>query len=274
MDFTNFFLSALTASSVSFSVSGITALSIHDDCFNVFPSIPDKSINLIVCDLPFGVTDNSWDCVLPLDQLWAEYKRVLVDGGAIVLNAQMPFSAELVITNKKGFKSEYIWMKDKHSNFLNAKKMVMRKHESVLVFGKDKAGLKTYNPQFTEGKPYRSRSRTKTKNYSYIHQENYLNENTGFRYPVSLLSFPVVRRTSHPTEKPTSLVEYFIKTFSNPGDLVLDNCGGVGTAGVASLNTGRNCIVIEKEREYFDIGAVRLRAMTEISGLNSEIQEQ
>lgn len=228
---------------------------IQGDCFEVMPRIASGSIDLIICDLPYGITQNEWDKPLELARLWVEYERVIKENGAIILTAAQPFTSQLVMSNPKLFRYEIIWQKNKTTGFLNAKKMPLRAHESILVFYKK---LPTYNPQKTTGhKPVNSFTK-RTSDGS-----NYGETKTGItgggqtdRYPTTVLQVPVVNNDSrekiHPTQKPVELLEYLIKTFSNPGDLVLDNCAGSGSTGEAAKRTGRDFILIEKEIEYVE----------------------
>lgn len=215
--------------------------------------IPDKSIDLIVCDLPYGVTNqNKWDQLLPLDELWKQYKRVIKDNGAIVLTAVKPFSSMLIASNPKMYRYDIIWEKNKSTGFLNAKKMPLRAHEEILVFYKK---LPTYNPQKTTGhKP----ANTYTKHTN--DGTNYGKTKSGItgggqtdRYPTSVWKIPVMNnddpRKFHPTQKPVELYEKIIKTYSNVGDTILDNCSGAGTAAIACLNTGRNYIGFEWSKD-------------------------
>ncbi len=224
---------------------------INGDCLEYLPTIPDKSVDLILCDLPYGTTQNKWDSIIPLDKLWKEYNRI--SRGAVVLTAAQPFTSILVSSFLEGFKYEWIWQKDNGTGFLNAKKQPLRNHESVLVFYKEQP---EYNPQMTEGKPYKCKSGRATENYG--SQVSVITENKGERYPLSIILFKRDKDKQHPTQKPVALMEYLIKTYTNPGDLVLDNCMGSGTTGVACKNLGRAFIGIEKDPEYFKIAEERI----------------
>jgi site-specific DNA-methyltransferase (adenine-specific) len=224
----------------------------EDDCFNVFPEIEDESVDMILCDLPYGTTACKWDTILPLEDLWLEYKRLIKPHGAIVLTASQPFTSYLVMSNPDMFRYEWIWEKSNGGGFLLANKMPLKRHENILIFY-DK--LPQYNPQKTEGTPYSA----KRAFGGYFMGEKqgkevagWVTENDGSRYPTSILNFN--NETGlHPTQKPVALFEYLIKTYTNENDLVLDNCAGSGTTGVACQNLNRNCILIEKEPEYCDI---------------------
>lgn len=225
---------------------------IHGDCLEVMKSIPDGSVDLILCDLPYGTTRNKWDSVIDLPSLWDEYKRISC--GAIVLTAQTPFDKVLGASNLNTLRYEWIWRKEAGTGFLNAKRAPLKDHENVLVFY-DKPP--TYNPQMREGfKPYKCKKGGETSNYNPSGIVTTLSG--GERYPVTVLEFPRDRAKLHPTQKPVALMEYLIKTYTNEGDLVLDNCMGSGTTGVACLNTGRRFIGIEKDDEYFEIAKKRI----------------
>ena len=228
------------------------------DCLELMKKIPDKSIDMILCDLPYGTTQNKWDSVIPFDKLWAQYNRIIKDHGAILLFSQMPFGANLIMSNLKMFRYEWIWEKEQGTGFLNANKMPLKKHENILVFYKH---LPTYNPQMREGfKPYynaRSNSDSHTSNYN--DYKIMPTSSDGTRYPIDIIKFNRDRGL-HPTQKPVALLEYLIKTYTNEGDLVLDNCMGSGSTGVACLNTNRDLIGMELDKEYFQIACDRLEA--------------
>ena len=224
------------------------------DCLELMNDIPDGSIDMILCDLPYGTTKNKWDSVIPFEPLWEQYNRVIKDNGAIVLFSQMPFTVDLVASNYKDFRYEWIWEKLSASGHLNANRMPMKKHENILVFYKK---LPTYNPQFTEGKPYVATYSTHSSNYG-KQKDNITTINDGKRYPVDIIKFNNDRGL-HPTQKPVELLEYLIKTYTNEGEIVLDNCMGSGSTGVACMNTGRRCIGFELDKQYFDIASERLQ---------------
>lgn len=215
--------------------------------------IPDASVDMILCDLPYGTTRNKWDSVLPLDQLWREYERVIKDNGAIVLTAQTPFDKVLGASNLNLLRYELIWEKSKSTGYLNARRMPMKSHENVLVFYKK---LPTYNPQLTEGTPYKNRHKPGDTGDNYgENKHDYSFDNKGTRFPRSVLKFDSVpsNEQSHPTQKPIALFEYLIRTYTNEGDIVLDNCMGSGTTAVAAINTGRQFIGFEMDAEYWRI---------------------
>lgn len=231
------------------------------DCLDLMLDLPDKSIDLILVDLPYGTTQNKWDSIIPLDRLWIEYKRIRKDNTAMVFTAAQPFSSILVCSNLKEFKYDWVWKKPKGTGHLNAKKQPMRDKEDILVFYKSQP---TYNPQFTKGAPYKDKAgkdhtKKTSMTESYGNYTNYREENNGFRYPKQVLEFGVVERgTLHPTQKPLDLMEYLMKTYSNEGDLVLDNAAGSGVTGEAAMNLKRNFILMEKEPKYYDIILERL----------------
>ena len=225
------------------------------DCVEGMKYIDDKSIDMILCDLPYGTTRNKWDSIIPLEPLWEQYKRIIKDNGAIVLTAQTPFDKVLGASNLDMLRYEWIWEKDNATGHLNAKKMPMKKHENILVFYKK---LPQYNPQFTEGKPYVVKRGRKSTNYG-DDVEGYdgITKSDGKRYPTSILRFN--KETGlHPTQKPVALFEYLIKTYTNEGETVLDNCMGSGTTAVACINTNRNFIGIELDEGYFKIAKERI----------------
>lgn len=252
---------------------------VHEgDCLTIMKDIPDKSVDMILCDLPYGTTACKWDTIIPFDKLWEQYERVIKDNGAIVLTAAQPFTSALVMSNPKLFKYDWTWRKPRGTGHLNAKKQPMRDKEDILVFYKRQS---TYNPQFTEGEPYSAMKGGKNSRESlkgdttygtFMNGAEYRNDNSGFRYPRQVLEFGVVERgTVHPTQKPVELFEYLIKTYTNKGEIVLDNCLGSGTTAIAAINTNRNFIGIEREPEYVTIARQRISdAMeTEVSGGDS-----
>ena len=218
-------------------------------------TIPDKSIDMILCDLPYGTTHNQWDKIIPFENLWGGYNRIIKDNGAIVLFSQQPFTSKLVSSNYKDFRYEWIWEKPQLTGFLNSHKMPMKSHENILLFYKH---LPTYNPQMTEGKPYKSVAGSKSSKYGKYHEVKIVNNGT--RYPKSIIRFNTDKSKSalHPTQKPVALCEYLIKTYTNEGETVLDNCMGSGTTGVACVNTKRNFIGFELDEKYFETAKNRI----------------
>lgn len=230
---------------------------VNADCFDVFPCIETGSIDAIICDLPYGTTQNKWDSVLPLDKLWSEYKRILKDNGCIVLFGNQPFTTDLIYSNRDWFKYEIIWDKGRASGHLNAKIMPLRKHDNILIFAKKKT---TYNPQFTNGDAYTRTSKSETCRGNYGKHEDSTIVNDGYRYPTTIFYEPIGRQQNktHPTEKPIGLLEMLIKTYTNEGDTVLDNTMGSGTTNLACLKLNRKSIGIEKEKQYYDVAVRRL----------------
>ena len=234
-------------------------------CLELMKDIPDKSIDLILCDLPYGTTRNSWDEVIPFDKLWAQYNRIIKDNGAILLFAQGKFYVNLVSSNMKMFRYDLVWDKELVSGFLNAKRMPLRRHEQVAVFYKH---LPTYNPQFTQGKPLHSKGtayQTKeltNNNYGDFKTTDDDRAGSTEKYPTSIMKFqkPHPSVCVHPTEKPVALLEYLVKTYTNEGDVVLDNCMGSGSTGVACKNTNREFIGMELDENYYKIACERLGA--------------
>lgn len=227
---------------------------LHGDCLELMKDIPDKSVDMILCDLPYGTTRNKWDTVIPFPQLWEGYKRIIKDNGAIVLFSQMPFTAMLVHSNPKWFRYEWIWQKESGSGHLNVNKMPFKIHENILCFYRK---LPTYNPQWEKGTPYVTTYSTHSSNYG-KQRDNITTINDGRRYPVDVLKFNRDKQKLHPTQKPVSLLEYLIKTYTNEGETVLDSCMGSGSSGVACVNTGRDFIGMELNAEYFAIAKKRI----------------
>ena len=223
------------------------------DCFDILPTIPDKSVDLILCDLPYGTTKNKWDSVLPLDKLWEQYERIIKDDGTIVLFAQTPFDKTLGASNIKMMKYEWIWQKERATGFLNSHIAPLKTHENILVFYRKPR----YFPQMSEGKPYTIVNQSKSKNYGM--QKAVMSVNKGERHPVSILKAKSDRGL-HSTQKPVSLCKFLIKSYTQAGDIVLDNCMGCGTTGVAALQLGRRFIGIEKDDGYFAIAKQRMEA--------------
>ena len=227
------------------------------DCLEGMKEIPDNTIDLILTDLPYGMTQNKWDCELNLELLWCSYKRIIKDNGVIALTSIQPFSSKLVMSNLNMFKYSWVWDKKISTNFLNSKKQPLRKHEDILIFYTKQC---CYNPQMSKGLPYdKGVSFDKSPNYGKQRPIRALNI-SGDRYPTSILEISNANRRikSHPTEKPIQLFEYLIKTYTNEGDLVLDSCLGSGTTAVACKQLGRDFIGFELSQEYVDIANKRL----------------
>jgi len=223
---------------------------IEGDCLEVMRDIPDASIDMVLCDLPYGTTRNKWDSVLPLDQLWAAYWRIC--RGAVVLTASQPFTSTLVMSAPSAFRYSWVWRKSEATGHLNARRMPMKIHEDILVFAKNPA---PYNPQGLVRYGKVTKRGSNGSNFGVSGTENF-QEFTN--YPRSVLEFAGDKGVVHPTQKPVALMEYLIRTYTNEGDTVLDNTMGSGTTGVACANTGRNFIGIEKDAGYFDIACKRL----------------
>ena len=231
----------------------------NEDCLEGMKRIPDRSVDMILCDLPYGTTVCKWDTIIPFEPLWEQYKRVIKDDGAIVLTASQPFTTKLISSNFDWFKYELIWNKVLPTGFAIAKIQPMKQHENVLVFGKGKV---TYNPQMTPRERPRTYNRTH-KNYE--GSENLQKHDGKARtlthyYPRSLLEFSNANNKSkvHPTQKPVALFEYLIKTYTNENETILDNCMGSGTTAIACINTNRNFIGFELDENYHTVANERI----------------
>lgn len=229
----------------------------NEDCLEGMKRVPDGAVDLVLTDPPFGTTAAPFDKRLPLEPMWEQFLRVTKHNAAIVLFSQMPFGAELIMSQRKLFRYEIIWEKNVAMGFLNAKKMPLRCHENILVFYR---ALPTYNPQFTKGEPYIK----KHKDYQggvYHACKRVPTENGGHRYPRDVQKFTATvcyGKTCHPTQKPVELLEYLIRTYTNEGETVLDATMGSGSTGVAAVNTGRNFIGFELEKKFYDIAEKRI----------------
>lgn len=233
----------------------------NGNCLDLMPQIETGSVDMILCDLPYGVTANPWDVIIPFTDLWGEYKRIIKDSGAIVLTSQGLFSAKLIMSNEKMYRYTWIWEKPMATNFLQANKAPLRAHEDVLVFYKS---LPTYNPQKSKGDPYKARRGDLTStNYRPVANKKTNNE-TGDRMPRTVLKIDNAHNTIHPTQKPVQLMEYLMRTYTNENDLVLDNCMGSGTTGVAAKNLNRRFIGMEKDPEYFAIAEKRINQTADL----------
>ena len=235
---------------------------LHGDCLELMKDIPDKSIDMILCDLPYGMTACKWDSIIPFEPLWGQYERIIKDNGAIVLFGSEPFSSALRMSNIKHYKYDWIWHKSKCGSAFTSKYRPQQKHETISVFGK---GRVNYYPIMREGTPYyRKRKKndgTKPNNHKLGVVSDSETVNTGFRYPETVIFFQQKWRRQdqlHPTQKPVSLLEYLIKTYTNEGETVLDNCMGSGSTCVAAINTNRHYIGFELEPHYFEIAQKRI----------------
>ena len=234
---------------------------LHGDCLEMMRQIPDGSVDMVLCDLPYGTTACKWDVVIPFEKLWGGYNRIVKPNGAIVLFGSEPFSSELRMSNIMCFKYDWIWEKTKASGFLNANHAPLRAHEVISVFVR--SGKPYYHPQFIYGmKPYKKLnvSDGATTVYGKIDKTGILKESKdGRRYPRDVIKYSNPNNHSvHPTQKPVPLLEYLIKTYTNEGETVLDNCMGSGSTGVACVNTGRSFIGIELDDHYFDVATKRI----------------
>lgn len=238
------------------------------DCLEFMSNIPDASVDMILCDLPYGITQNNWDCLIPLDALWDQYKRIVKPNGVIALTSQGIFTARLIMSQPKLFKYKWIWEKSKPTNFLNAKKQPLKKYEEICIFYKKQP---TYNPQMTQGTPYDKGIRKKQLSGSYGDFKPSHVRSNGERYPTDIIYFKTAESEGevvHPTQKPVSLGQYLIRTYTNPGDVILDNTCGSGSFLVSAVLEGRNFIGIEKNEDvalfknksvdYIDISRSRI----------------
>ena len=225
------------------------------DCLELLKNIPDGSVDMVLCDLPYGMTRNEWDTVIPFEPLWKEYRRVCKQTAAIVLHCMQPFTSLLIASNLRDFR--YAWVWDKHAcrNFLNAHKQPLRNHEDIAVFYRKQC---TYNPQMTTGK-YRNKGQGggMTTNYNSYNRQVIYNDQY---HPKTIISIAAVQqgKNTHPTEKPVALEEYLIKTYTSPYDTVMDNCMGTGATGVASVRNDRHFIGIEMDKGYFETAKQRI----------------
>ncbi|HNK91313.1 MAG TPA: site-specific DNA-methyltransferase [Chitinophagales bacterium] len=245
------------------SVSG-SAL-INADCMDILPFIPDKSVQLILADLPYNVTGLKWDSILPLDKLWEQYERIIKDNGAIVLTAMQPFTTELIISNRKLFKYTWVWNKVKPGNFLTAKLKPMQNHEDIVVFSKantancNKNNM-LYIPQLEKREKVRKYKKEADSDIYARKNTTSIEYTTDFKYPKSIIEISNAnqKNKTHPTQKPLELMKYLIKTYSNENDYVLDNTMGVGTTCLGAKELNRRFIGIEKEVKYYELAVARV----------------
>lgn len=233
------------------------------DCLESMLRLKDQSIDLILCDLPYGTTQCAWDSIIPLDLLWEQYSRLIKPKGVIALTAMQPFTSLLVASNLQMFRYEWIWEKGNASGFLNANKQPLRAHESVLIFYKEQP---TYNPQMVHDQPRRTTKRKTVNSECYGKAISLTEYDSTTRHPRSVQFFSSDKQKAnyHPTQKPVALMQYLIETYTNEGDWVLDSCMGSGTTGVACVNTGRNFIGIEKEPQYLEVATSRINEVVEL----------
>lgn len=252
---------------------------LHGDCLELMKDIPDGSIDMVLCDLPYGTTACKWDSIIPLEPLWKEYKRIITDRGVIVLTASQPFTTKLISSNYEMFKYEWIWEKENATGFQLANVMPLKTHENILVFSKgytypNSKNKIVYHPQGLIENIKKRSKRGNKGNYlteSGCKNDEYVPKFKG--YPKSILKINTERKKgNHPTQKPVALFEYLIKTYTNENEIVLDNCAGSFTTAIACLNTNRHYICMEKEKKYFDIGEKRIsdwnKAHNQMSLLN------
>mgnify|MGYP002403160339 CR=1 FL=1 len=230
------------------------------DCLIGMRDIPDKSIDMILCDLPYGTTQCKWDIIIPFNELWLQYNRIIKDNGAIVLTASQPFTSVLINSNLKMFRYTWVWEKSKATGFLNAKKRPLVAHEDICVFYKKPP---IYNPQMTVGEAYNKgvrKQQTEDDVYGKFEQVEVKSE--GMRYPRSVQYFKTAEsegKTIHKTQKPVALFEYLIHTYTKEDDIILDNCMGSGTTAIAAINTNRNYIGFELNKEYYELATNRIK---------------
>lgn len=236
---------------------------IYNECCIIgMQRIPDKSIDMILCDLPYGTTQCKWDTIIPFNELWKQYERVIKEKGAIVLFGSQPFTSALIMSNPKRFRYEWIWEKSKASNFLNAKKQPLKAHENIVVFGLE---TPIYYPQKTKGMPFnkgirKSNNGTFTEAFGSVKDNITIVNADGYRLPRSVQYFITAESEGkyHPTQKPIPLMEFLIKTYTIEGETVLDNCMGSGTTAIACINTRRNYIGFEKDSNYHKLSEERV----------------
>ena len=226
---------------------------LNGDCLELMKDIPDGSIDMILCDLPYGTTACKWDTVIPFELLWEQYNRIIKDNSAIVLFGSQPFTTELNHSNLKMFRYEWIWIKNNSTGFQLANKRPLKKHEIISVFYRKQP---TYNPQGLQVYGKINKRKSTGDNWSEMNNNEYIQRFTN--YPTQILEFGYDKEKLHPTQKPVALLEYLIKTYTNEGDVVLDNCMGSGSTGIACLNTNRNFIGIELDENYFNIAKDRI----------------
>jgi site-specific DNA-methyltransferase (adenine-specific) len=226
---------------------------IHGDCLIEMQKIPDKSIDMILCDLPYGTTACKWDTIIPFEPLWEQYKRIIKDNGAIVLTASQPFTSALVMSNPSMFRHNWIWEKSTSGNFMSFKYQPQKRHEDILVFGKNKVNY--YPIKYKGEKSHRSKPANCNSNVIGLKNNPMGVDTSDIKNPLSIIKIMSRDGKSkiHPTQKPVALFEYLIKTYTSVGDVVLDNTAGSGTTGVACKNLNRNFILIEQDEKYCEV---------------------
>ena len=229
------------------------------DCLELTKEIPDKRIDCIICDLPYGTTACQWDIIIPFDLLWGQYKRIIKDNGAIILFCCQPFTSVLVNSNLKGYKHHWIWLKNRGTGFQIAKYRPMMKTEDIIVFTKKGEKVNYYPQMIKLDKPHFSRNASSSNGTNPLCHFNSGGKNVDSKYPTNVLDFSKVVKPVHPTQKPVELIRYLIRTYTNEGDLVLDNCVGSGTTAIAAIREKRHFIGMELNKEYYDIACKRIK---------------
>lgn len=235
----------------------------NEDCLTGMQKIDDKSVDCIICDLPYGTTKCTWDIIIPFDKLWEQYNRIIKDDGAIILFGQEPFSSLLRVSNLKDYRYDIYWQKERLTNIMQVKRRVGKDVETISIFYKNQC---TYNPQMVKYDGPRRGNKVKNGKLGKLVDDNndkkvFEYNDTGFRYPTQVWKFKrdILTSNIHPTQKPIALYEELIKTYSNPGDLLLDNCSGSGTIAIAALNTGRHFIGFETNEQYYNESIKRIK---------------
>ena len=229
------------------------------DCLERMKEIPDESIDMILCDPPFGTTDCKWDTIIPFEPLWEQYNRIIKDNGAIALFCCQPFTSVLVNSNLKGYKHHWIWLKNRGTGFQVAKYRPMMATEDIIAFTANGERINYYPQMVKLDKPYFSRNASSSNGTNPLAHFNGGGKMVDSKYPTNVLDFPKVAKPLHPTQKTVSLLEYLIRTYTNEGETVLDNCMGSGSTGVACVNTNRKFIGIELDEKYYDISCQRIK---------------
>lgn len=248
------------------------------DCLEFMPELPDKCIDMILCDLPYGTTACKWDVIIPFEPLWEQYKRIIKDDGAIVLTASQPFTTDVIMSNREWFKYCWVWDKVSGANIFNLKNRPLKTHEDIIIFSnssnftfnpikilRTEKSLKR-DPIKDKGRTIRRKTEATMRHYDAKNLEEHIISNDGMKHPVDIIKFPIKEYNNsgvtHPTKKPTKLFEYLIRTYTKQNDLVFDNCLGSFTTGVASYNTGRNWIGTEMDKQIFTDGSLRYEQET------------